>query len=226
MTYTYVLEDRELGIYKIGRSKDPHKRFSSLCIRGRIVPIILIRKDIEKELHGLFGHLRVKHKEFIGNGGTEWFRRGGKLSEMLDKVSKDKTLPYITVHSLIEELLADRLMHIGDLSARWELSNTIYGYHRIGIKILYLLGYLRDGGRRPEVKKGTEGIAVIKGKLAIAEWLVDKIKKDFEFFVAPYDWKEYIVENKKEKAISRVCKVPIEEGFMGGGVFLLINKVL
>jgi hypothetical protein len=36
LVYTYVLKDIQ-NIYKIGKTADPHARFKSLCVRGKVL---------------------------------------------------------------------------------------------------------------------------------------------------------------------------------------------
>jgi uncharacterized protein with ATP-grasp and redox domains len=37
LVYTYVLKDIQKNIYKIGKTADPHARFKSLCVRGKVL---------------------------------------------------------------------------------------------------------------------------------------------------------------------------------------------
>ena len=228
MTYTYILKDKKLDIFKIGRSADPNLRFRSLCEQGRIVPIALVPRDIEQAMHKEFKDVRVTHSEFKGNGGTEWFRRGGKFKKMLKKVG-ERELPFITVHRFMEELLIGNYMLISEMGTRWELANSVYGYYKIGLKLLYLAGYIRfDTQGLPVVKEGKEksGVSIIRGKVALSEELVKTLKKDYKYYVSPFYNKEYILENRKDIKASRVAKIPLDKDFSEGGVFLLLNKVL
>jgi hypothetical protein len=45
LVYTYVLKDIQKNIYKIGKTADPHARFS-LCVRGK-VSIALVKKTLK-----------------------------------------------------------------------------------------------------------------------------------------------------------------------------------
>lgn len=224
--YTYILKDIKLGIYKIGRSNDPHNRFRSLCIRGRVVPIALVNNDIEKKLHKEFAENRTTHNDFIGNGSTEWFKRGGKFNKFIDTVEKEYSLPYITLHSFIEELLSDNIMTISDASTTWEISNMVYAYHTIGARLLYMVGKLGMVGEKI-VDKNILGISIIRGKIALSEGLIEEIKKNYTFFIAAdYDKKVIFDKKIKSKGIAKVCKLDLKEGSLLLDAFLLINKVL
>jgi hypothetical protein len=223
--YTYILKDKKLGIYKIGRSADPHSRFRSLCMRGRVVPIALLNNDVEKKLHKEFEENRTEHKEFVGNGSTEWFKRGGKFSKFIDQLEKE-SLPYITLHSFIEELIAEGALTFSDASTSWEIDNMVYGYHTIGIKLLYMVGKLGLVNDRP-VDIDVKGISIIKGKIAISEELIAKLKKGYKFFIASdYDKKVIFDKKTKSKTQAKVCKLSLKEKHLSLDAFLLINKVL
>lgn len=67
---TYVAIDHKTGLYKIGRSQNPHKRMKQLnCIQSSTEQDIrlfaLCEKDIEKEMH-----IKFARKRKIG----EWFK--------------------------------------------------------------------------------------------------------------------------------------------------------
>ena len=120
--YTYVLKDIELDIFKIGRTTSPTARFKSLCVRGRVMPIALAGEDIEKQLHTEFAENRMTHPEYSLNGGTEWFKRGGKLDDFIAGIDKGHFLPYITVHQMLVEFLESGTVKTSDSITQWELS--------------------------------------------------------------------------------------------------------
>lgn len=67
---TYVAIDHKTGLYKIGRSQNPHKRMKQLnCIQASTAQDVqlfaICEKDIEKEMH-----IKFARKRTIG----EWFK--------------------------------------------------------------------------------------------------------------------------------------------------------
>lgn len=64
---TYLAKSNENGLIKIGKSKDVHTRMQTLGTK-KVQLIGYVDRDIEKHLHKLYNHVRVK---------GEWF----KLSE-------------------------------------------------------------------------------------------------------------------------------------------------
>ena len=62
--YTYILTDKS-GKYKIGRTSDLKKRFSTLCVSNPTIKIIaIIIGDAEEELHRRFRNKQVKGEWF------------------------------------------------------------------------------------------------------------------------------------------------------------------
>ena len=63
-TYTYILTDKS-GKYKIGRTSDLKKRFSTFCVSNPTIKIIaIIIGDAEEELHRRFRNKQVKGEWF------------------------------------------------------------------------------------------------------------------------------------------------------------------
>jgi hypothetical protein len=110
LVYTYVLKDIQKNIYKIGKTADPHARFKSLCVR-QSTPIALVNKDVEDILHAKYADNRIVNEDYKLNGATEWFRPGGKFDEFIAR-DKGVFLPYVTLHSLVQDLLENKTLDL------------------------------------------------------------------------------------------------------------------
>lgn len=75
-TKTYFIKNRETGLLKIGRSRDPESRAKALqCGAGAGLDIILIiNEDVEQELHSRFSNDRA-----FG----EWFHHSSAIEEYI-----------------------------------------------------------------------------------------------------------------------------------------------
>lgn len=75
---TYILSDSNVGIYKIGKSRDMKGRIKDLSIGNAYLNLVAyIDKDIERELHK-----RLDNKRFQG----EWFRLTKKeVNEIIEE---------------------------------------------------------------------------------------------------------------------------------------------
>jgi hypothetical protein len=110
LVYTYVLKDIQKNIYKIGKTADPHARFKSLCVRAKYFNSL--SKDVEDILHAKYADNRIVNEDYKLNGATEWFRPGGKFDEFIASVDKGVFLPYVTLHSLVQDLLENKTLDL------------------------------------------------------------------------------------------------------------------
>jgi len=175
MTYTYILKDEKLGIYKIGKTNKPAARFKSLCSLGKVFPIALLSKDIEKTLHKKFAANRCEHKDFKGNGGTEWFKRGGTFDTFIDSIDKGQRLPHISAFKMAEILADAGIIKVEDIRLMWDIKNSDYGLYFVGMAVLEAIKAI-DAEYGSRVLKGYEkDIHIIDRKILISERLVNDL---------------------------------------------------
>lgn len=222
--YTYVLQDVKLDIFKIGKTTSPNARFKSLCVRGRIMPIALAGEDIEASLHKQFAENRMTHPEFPKNGGTEWFKRGGKLDEFVEGVSKGHFLPYITVHQMVVDFLEEGTVKTSDSITQWELSQSTYGYYLIGIKILIMLGIIKEEARIYTTKY-PKHVLIINRKISISEELLKKIISKYSFYISVEVPPMTVQKQFKKKKGSKIQKVTVESEAFDSDMYVLMGEV-
>jgi hypothetical protein len=58
------------------------------CVRGKVLPIALVNKDVEDILHAKYADNRIVNEDYKLNGATEWFRPGGKFDEFIASVER------------------------------------------------------------------------------------------------------------------------------------------
>jgi hypothetical protein len=61
-------------------------------VRGKVLPIALVNKDVEDILHAVC-RIELSMRDYKLNGATEWFRPGGKFDEFIASVDKGVFLP-------------------------------------------------------------------------------------------------------------------------------------
>jgi len=221
--YTYVLKDIEKNIYKIGKTADPHSRFKSLCVRGKVLPIALVNKDVEDILHAQYAENRIFNEDYKLNGATEWFRPGGKFDAFIASVDKGSFLPYITLHTLVLELLETKVIQLNDPTTEWELSQNKFGHYFVGLEILLMLGYVHK--TKNTILPGDKSdVLLIGSRLSVSEKVADDIKNNYSIFIATSLSSSILRENKKEG--SRFRRVDLKSREFDSEVFLLLNKVL
>ena len=224
--YTYILKDVERGIYKIGKTTEPYSRFRSLCRRGKVVPIALLNKDVEKGLHADFADNRIEHPDYPGNGGTEWFRRGGKFDKFIDRIDKGIAIPYISSHSMVSELIDDGVMLIGDTNTDWEIRQNDYSFYLIGIELLKMCGYIQQVGNH-FINKDNLHIHIIGKKVAVSEQLIDHLKDVYRFYLTYSKYTTVVKDFYNKKLFdSRARKVSLQQEDFGSEILLIRNKVL
>lgn len=222
--YTYILKDIVRLIYKIGKTTNPHNRFKNLCVRGRVVPIALVSKDIEGVLHTMYADNRIFNEEYKHNGGTEWFKTGGKFDEFISGIDKGQVLPFITLHTLVIELMEENIMKANDSNTQWELSQSKLGYYFIGLEILLMLGYITKTNGGTIISKDSKNILLIGRKISVSEEILNEIKSKYTFFVSTSLKSSAIVDNKKDG--SRLRRIDLKSPDFDSEVFLLLNSVL
>lgn len=223
LVYTYVLKDIQRNIYKIGKTADPHSRFKSLCVRGKVLPIALVNKDVEDILHKKYAENRMFNEEYKMNGATEWFRPGGKFDEFIASVDKGQILPYITIHTMAMELIEHNALRVNDPNTEWELAQSKFGYYFVGLEILIMLGYVKRAGKILLAGDKTN-ILLIGRRLSVSEAVIEDIKKNYVAFISTSS-RDGIIKDNKNKA-SRMRKVDLKSREFDSEVFLLLNKVL
>lgn len=173
--YTYILKDLKLKIYKIGRTSSPHSRFQDLCIRGRIEPIALLKKDIELKLHQDFSDFRIDHPDkIVTSGRTEWFKGGGIFKDFTDKIDTGKSFPIISPHRMSEEWVEDDKIYV-DINTRWDMDADVLAYHKLGLTILYKAGYFSIKGPLYTTEKKKRDIFIIDRKISLSEKVMEEI---------------------------------------------------
>jgi len=181
--YTYILKDETLGIYKIGKTTSPISRFKSLCVLNKVYPISLLSKDVEKILHARFKANRVEHPMYKGNGGTEWFKRGGTFDDFIDTVDKGVRIPYITIYSLVEHMLVTSKLLFENQSLVWEVSQMDFGYYYLGVEILILSGFLHKNPFPRPTKQAGRDVLMIKRRMSINDNALDKTVTGYVYYV-------------------------------------------
>lgn len=221
--YTYILKDIQKNIYKIGKTADPHSRFKSLCVKGKVLPIALVNKDVEDILHAQYAENRIFNEDYKLNGATEWFRPGGKFDEFIATVDKGVFLPYITLHTLVIELLETKVIRLNDPSTEWELSQNKFGHYFVGLEILLMLGYVQKT-KSTILPGNTKDVLLIGSRLSVSEEVMEDIKTNYNIFISTTIRSEIIKSNKVEG--SRLRRVILKNNEFDSEVFLLLNKVL
>jgi len=174
--WTYILYDKTEDLYKIGVSADPLKRFRSLCVVGEVWPVFLHGKNIEKELHKKFADARTTNKKtrFIGNGATEFFKRGGSFKAAAEKLDKKPPLPYISTSAMIKQYVEDDDLIFDTITTAFEFEADVFGYHKLGVALLKLLG----------VYSNKKHVSCIKNKVAVTEKLFNIIREKYIIVVS------------------------------------------
>ena len=222
LVYTYVLKDIKRNIYKIGKTADPHARFKSLCRKGKVLPIALVRKDVEDQLHKEYAENRMFNEEYKMNGATEWFRPGGKFDAFIATVDKGKFLPYITVHTMTKQLIEDNCIRLNDSTVEWELAQSTFGYYFIGLELLKMLGYIKKAGDIL-ISENKHDVMLIGRRASVSDKVYEDIRDNYMVCIAHKAKEGLIAENKRD--ISRLRKVTIETIEFDSEVFLLLNSV-
>ena len=226
LVYTYVLKDIKRNIYKIGKTADPHARFKSLCVPGKVLPIALVKKDVEDILHKEYAENRIFNEEYRMNGATEWFKPGGKFDKFIATVDKGIFLPYITIHTMTKTLIENNVIRLNDSNTEWELAQSTFGYYFIGLEILKMLGYVKKAGKII-LSGDVDNILLIGRRISVSEEVIENIKKNYIVFISHTVKSGIIQENRStDKIKSRLRKVTIETKEFDSEMFLLLNKVL
>jgi hypothetical protein len=221
--YTYILKDIDLDIYKIGKTTAPTSRFKSLCVRGRIMPIALAGEDVEKKLHEEFADLRMTHPEFPKNGGTEWFRRGGKLDDFIKGVDKGYFLPYITVHQMVMDFLESGTVKTSDSITQWELAQSTYGYYLVGLKLLLMLDVIKEEARTFSTKY-TKHVMILNRKLSVSEEMIKKIIGKYSFYISVEVPPNRVQAQYNKKKGSKIRKITIESEAFDSDMYILMSE--
>jgi hypothetical protein len=173
MVYTYILKDIKKDLFKIGRTKDPVKRFRDTCYRGKIVPYYLMAEDRELELHTKFKDMRVVHPDDI-SGRTEYFKRGGTFTETAEWVDKKDPLPFLSPMVMMDDLERSGNLIYDSITVSFELSADAYGLYTLSLAILDML----------DLKDDIKYILKVANKVAVSEALIDHIKKNYKIRVS------------------------------------------
>lgn len=224
--YTYILKDIERDIFKIGKTTEPHSRFKNLCRRGKVVPIALLHRDVEKGLHADYADNRIEHPDYPGNGGTEWFRRGGKFDKFIKRIDKGLTIPYISAHGLVSELIDEGVIIIGDTNTEWEIKQNDFSFYLIGVEILKMCGYIQQAGNY-YINQDNLHIHVIGKKISVSEKLLENLKENYRFYLTYSKYTTVVKDFYNKKLFdSRARKVSLQQEDFGSEILLIRNKVL
>jgi len=221
--YTYIIKDTAEDLFKIGRTRKPLDRFRSLCEYGKIYPVALLSSDVEQHLHKRYAANRRVHSRFKGNGGTEWFCRGGIIDELI-KTVEHKKVPYISVHYMVKHLLALGIIKVEDQTLLWEISQTDLGYYFIGLAILQLTDYIELIPFPNPLPKGKPHILQIKRRIALSDFIIDDVKENFVFYIAAEKTAEFL--KTAEGSYPKLKKFYLHDKNTSAGLYLLKKTVL
>jgi hypothetical protein len=136
------------------------------CVLGTSTSIALVNKDVEDILHAKYADNRIVNEDYKLNGATEWFRPG-KFDEFIASVDKG-VFPYVTLHSLVQDLLENKNIRLNDPTTEWELSQNKFGYYFVGLEVLVMLGYVQR--TKSVILPGNkEDVLLIGSKLSVSE---------------------------------------------------------
>lgn len=180
ITYTYILKDKKLDIYKIGKTKNPPSRFQNLCAREEIVPIALISKDVEKDLHTLFDSNRMNINTKAESGRTEWFKYGGVFAEFIDTLDVEKTIPFLSAHYIIKSLVKKNRFKVLGYSSDWKFSQIGTGYYVTGYNMLKALKVIIDGEVSEEFEEYGD---TFEGRSIFNKEFVEYISDNYEVYL-------------------------------------------
>ena len=220
--YTYILKDKDLDIYKIGKTTDPSTRFKNLCTRGEVYPIAIIDEDVERELHELYNDNRIGTNAKASSGVTEWFRRGGKFDELLAEIDDGEEIPYITPHALLKDMEALGNFSILGPGAMWEFDSIHAGRHILGTLFLVQMGALAGKPFNYNVSENyDELISLRNGKVTMTDSFAKMLATTHTIFLGD---KSTIEALKASKTDGNIC---ICSSIISGITFYyVINKVL
>jgi hypothetical protein len=222
-TYTYILKDIVKGIYKIGKTTDPHSRLSNLCFRGRVVPIVLLDKDVEKDLHIEYADNRTRNDDYQGNGATEWFRPGGKFDDLILLIDRGVYLPFITANSFVFDFIATNKIWIPSQTLKWELSQNGLNFYMIGLEILVMLDFVsRENGKLKTAQPNH--VRLMGAKVSITEELYNILITEYHFIVSPTIEDPLFQEHRNLS--SRMRKITLDKNNPKSAIFLMLNRVL
>ena len=179
-TYTYILKDTKLDLYKIGRTKNPPARFQSLCALKEIIPIAIIDEDVESSLHEIFDDNRIDLNAKVESGKTEWFKRGGTFDAFIDSMDDAKSIPFLSPHYVVKELLNRKKFKILGYNSNWKFSQIDAAQYLVGYKILEILGVIEGGVISANFKDYGD---IFKGKVIFNKEVIDYIAGSYEVFV-------------------------------------------
>jgi len=225
--YTYILKDKELGIYKIGRSTDPIKRFKSLCISDDIFPIALIPEDVEQDLHKMFKENRTVHAGFNHNGGTEWFKRGGRFNEFIDEIDDGTVIPHISIHNAIASYIKRGIIRFINGQVAAEVEEIDFGYHTLGTTLLSALKIIKVQKYHIDVlERLKDDVLTIGKKITISKKLIANIEKYYVFYVGYNKLSLTMHEDfDKDKYNSKIVKIVLDSKGIFPPFYIMINRI-
>ena len=179
-TYTYILRDSKLNIYKIGKTTNPPDRFHSLCKLEEITPIALIDEDFENSFHELFDDNRIIINNKVESGKTEWFKKGGRFDSFLDTLNTDFTIPYLSPHALIEALDKKGNFRVIGYNSVWVFSQITAGKYIVGLKVLEKLDVIKGNNIEEDFISYAD---IFNNKVILNEELVDYLSDSYDIFI-------------------------------------------
>lgn len=220
--YTYILKDKELDIFKIGKTTDPAVRFKTLCSRGEVFPIAIIDEDVEEILHEMYDSNRIGNNTKATSGATEWFKRGGKFNEFIDKVDDGEEVPFITPHILMLEMQEKGNFDIIGPGAIWEFEMIKVAYHIAGLFFLRIIGALKENTYIFEAtKEYDEVINVFNNKVVLTDSFSKMLASSYTYTMSDSSGVERLKKMKNDGTVC-LCSTKIK----GVVFYCLINKVL
>jgi hypothetical protein len=126
-------------------------------------------------------------------------------------VDKGVFLPYVTLHSLVQDLLENKTLDL-TTPPEWELSQNKFGYYFVGLEVLVMLGYVQR--TKSVILPGNKRRRVLIGS-------ADDIKNNYIIYLSTTLGSSIIKENKNKD--SRLRK-DLKSKEFSSEVFLLLNK--
>jgi hypothetical protein len=141
----------------------------------------LSQQDVEDILHAKYADNRIVNEDYKLNGATEWFRPGGSLTSLLPPWT-GVFLPYVTLHSLVQDLLENKTLDLTTPPQNGSYQNK-FGYYFVGLEVLVMLGYVQR--TKSVILPGNkEDVLLIGSKLSVSERAVDDIKNNYIIYLS------------------------------------------
>jgi len=218
--FTYILKDKKLNIYKIGKTTNPPNRFRALCKLPEIVPIALIDADYESVLHEMFDSNRIILNDKVDSGKTEWFKSGGKFDEFIDDMDQTLTLPYMSPHILIDKLESVGKFKVYGYNSDWKFSQIDVGRYMVGTRVLEALNVIKNGIVLPDFEKYVD---TFNSKVILNEEVIKYIVDNYDVGITEKGNEAIFNDIKDEKSIITNIKFKKEKTIF---IILIKNSII